>query len=521
MHSDLALTVVWETSCEVQLGKGLQESLTLFPPPLPYHRGRRCGGRAACAGAWTAGLWFCQKRRGSYGARGRRARPGSACAGAGPLRPCPAAAPGSAERSRGEHAACRGLGRPRRVYPKAGGSVGGPGPAEAALQTSGVSGFAFQGTNAHAVAGSSGPVSVANRAPARQLRAHRLWVASVAPHALVWRSLGRGVPGPSSVSGGGGRAILEVDLGAQALLHAHFWDHVVAGRALFPGAGFLELGCGAGRSLMGGTSGGLPASCLVGVSIPSPCLLSAPGAHVSVLRAEVSLVGADGGSFQISSGGRGGVHVAGRVSAAPEEQHVAGEGAALADLPASPGRAFFASVTIVSRWWDAGFWSPPAPVDGALHLGALSAATSRDHAPRVPAAVGAFGVRSPLLGAAAHAIAHAGRSALGVSDASGISSHRLVSSPVAGAPGPSVDLINMESKAIRRQHAVALGASAAVLSEPEPCSYELEWQVSGVWLPSRPVWPPGGRERTPSLPPFSASARLAGPGRHGVGGVCV
>ena len=388
-----------------------------------------------------------------------------------------------------------------------------PGPAEAALQTSGVSGFAFQGTNAHAVAGSSGPVSVANRAPARQLRAHRLWVASVAPHALVWRSLGRGVPGPSSVSGGGGRAILEVDLGAQALLHAHFWDHVVAGRALFPGAGFLELGCGAGRSLMGGTSGGLPASCLVGVSIPSPCLLSAPGAHVSVLRAEVSLVGADGGSFQISSGGRGGVHVAGRVSAAPEEQHVAGEGAALVENPTVPDRAFFASVTIVSRWWDAGFWSPPAPVDGALHLGALSAATSRDHAPRVPAAVGAFGVRSPLLGAAAHAIAHAGRSALGVSDASGISSHRLVSSPVAGAPGPSVDLINMESKAIRRQPAAALGASAAVPPESEPCSYELEWQVSGVWLPFRPNWPPG---RMPlSSPPFFYSRQPAGPGRRG------
>ena len=395
-----------------------------------------------------------------------------------------------------------------------------PASADAALQIAAVSGFAFQGTNAHAVAGSSGPLSVANRAPARQLRAHRQWVVSVAPHALVWRSLGSGGPGPS-VSGGGW-AILEVDLGAQAFLHAHFWDHAVAGRALFPGAGFLELGCGAGRALMmDGASGGLPASCLVGVSIPSPCLLSAPGAHVSVLRAEVSLVGADGGSFQISSGGRGGVHVAGRVSAAPEEHNVVGEGAALADLPASPGRAFFASVTIVSRWWDAGFWSPPAALDGAMHLGAVSATTSRDHAPRVPAAVGAFGVRSPLLDAAAHAIAHAGRSALGGTDASGISSHRLVSSPAAGAPGPSVDLINMESKAIRRQHAVALGASAAVLSEPEPCSYELEWQVSGVWLPSRPVWPPGGRERTPSLPPFSASARLAGPGRHGVGGVCV
>ena len=211
--------------------------------------------------------------------------------------------------------------------------------------------------------------------------------------------------------------------------------------------------------------------------------------------------------------------MAGRVSESPEDPSPAasGDGAAVATAmtahTASPHCASFGSLEIRSFWWDSGFWVPPAAL--------VSTTTSHDHAPRVPAAVGAFGVRSPLLDAAAHAIAHAGRSALGGTDASGISSHRLVSSPVAGAPGPSVDLINMESKAIRRQHAVALGASAAVLSEPEPCSYELEWQVSGVWLPSRPVWPPGGRERTPSLPPFSASARLAGPGRHGVGGVCV
>ena len=319
--------------------------------------------------------------------------------------------------------------------------------------------------------------------------------ASVAPRALVWRSI-------LIRDTSGSLAVTEVDLGAQTGLHSHFWDHTVSGRALFPAAGFLELACGACRVLLVGASAGLAAG-LMGVSIPSPCLLSAPGAHVTVLRAEVSLAPGGLGRFHIS-GGRA-AHVSGSISTVAEDACVGDDGTSA--LPASPQCCVGAVELTPPLWWESGCWSPPAAVDGAMQLSGASAATGAAQArtTRVPAAAGAFCSTAPLKGATAHAVARVGASAGGDSGASSFSSHRLV----AGTNSPTVELCDLEARPLRRQAAaaVARGASAVLASEPDSCLYELEWQVCGFWMSFGTECPP---------PPFfSFSPPTTVPRQHG------
>ena len=275
---------------------------------------------------------------------------------------------------------------------------------------------------------------------------------------------------------------MEVDLGAQAGLHAHFWDHAVSGRALFPAAGFLELACGAGRPLLGGATAGLAAG-LTGVSIPSPCLLSAPGAHVTVLRAEVSLTPEGSGRFLISSG-RAATHVSGSIATVAEDAGTDKEGAGAKSTHVTSPQICVGVVELASPlWWESGCWSPPAAVDGAMQLGGAIAATGAAQArttTRVPAAAGAFCSTSPLKGATAHAVARVGASAGGDAGESSFSSHRLVT----GTQSPTAELCDLEARPLRRQaaSAVARGVSAVLASEPDSCLYELEWQVCGCWM---------------------------------------
>jgi hypothetical protein len=157
---------------------------------------------------------------------------------------------------------------------------------------SGVSAYAFQGTNAHALlkrpteaqtAGGTLAGSLPNTA--RPVAAHwqreACWVAPPV-HIMLHRVRG---------SGGSSRKasiLLECQLSTTPQL-AYFWDHRVGSRVLFPGAGFFEFAVAAGKAGVGKAAAAAVA--LAGATIPAPLQLPERqqllAAQPVVLRASV------------------------------------------------------------------------------------------------------------------------------------------------------------------------------------------------------------------------------------------
>ena len=116
-----------------------------------------------------------------------------------------------------------------------------PSPGASPAAVSGVSSFAFQGTNAHAVLGerptasSSCGVEIGRQGPAALWRRRRFWYAGAA-HALL-----------VAAAAGAGGATFHARLGAPGL--AYLLDHRISGRTLLPGAAMFEAATAAGRAL--------------------------------------------------------------------------------------------------------------------------------------------------------------------------------------------------------------------------------------------------------------------------------
>ena len=118
--------------------------------------------------------------------------------------------------------------------------------------------FAFQGTNAHAIVSARGGVcpeydSAAARTPFRS----RHWFAPVC-HPLL----------RSATTDGDGAAALEIRVSSVVW---SLFDHRVMGRALFPGAGYLETVLAASRTLLGDGEPSMFA--VTATSIPVPMFL--------------------------------------------------------------------------------------------------------------------------------------------------------------------------------------------------------------------------------------------------------
>ena len=166
------------------------------------------------------------------------------------------------------------------------------------LQLAGVSAFAFQGTNAHAIMALTHRMG--DSAPARQallLSRQRHWFTDWQPHALVQRAVH--VPGQA----------LHFATALQQSQHAFLWDHQVAGRGLLPAAAMLEL-----AGAVAWTLGSRSASALAGVTIPAPLVLST--AQPVVLSA--SLYPSSGRLTLQSSASPSAVHLAASAASVAE-----------------------------------------------------------------------------------------------------------------------------------------------------------------------------------------------------------
>ena len=300
------------------------------------------------------------------------------------------------------------------------------------LQTTGISSFAFQGTNAHLLvsAPAAHPTALNHRQSTGQLWDCEWHWVTPSSHPLIDH-------GAISFAARGGGGRMSSGRGPVMTYHAlvspnsspaglsQFLDHRVNGRALFPGAGFFEMADAAvnfgraGSSPTGMSANGeknAPAR-LGGLTIPAPLILGGRGKPKSRTPSTSAatpavLVTIDGatGVFEIVSGAGGArvTHLQGfavNASVQPrveQEQQIRvgfaadriypdafdvvfeassavngdDDAAAAAAAAASSRAAAYATMVNGVRDDANGMWMHPAALDGSLQLGFCAASTS-------------------------------------------------------------------------------------------------------------------------------------------------
>lgn len=168
----------------------------------------------------------------------------------------------------------------------------------------GVSSFAFQGTNAHLLllSGSSAAADAASAAASagqqQSLLMQQRYLSVLNPaHSLVRSAM--------AAAGVSGTVQFEVYLGHPSV--AWLFDHIVGGRAIVPGAAYLEMGLAAGRQLLG--SNYATDLALASVSISAPLVLLDGPVAASAVHLSVTVNMATGAlSISSNTSGRGSSH---------------------------------------------------------------------------------------------------------------------------------------------------------------------------------------------------------------------
>jgi len=270
---------------------------------------------------------------------------------------------------------------------------GGPLAGANLQRRSGVSSFAFQGTNAHAVMEASNTAQASTTAGVPvSWRRQRQWVLPLA-HCLLKHSL----PGASP-----SKTTFACSLQQPAL--AFLWEHEVHDRSLFPGAGYFEMALAALRTLHSSSSNSNNC-CLTQIAVPAPLVLAEPsdsavGASVltcSVDTASQAVVIASGPAQHAQT-----VHMRGhfaqlsKVTDSCTQMRHGSVSEALSGLlfsqepaaheqPAAAAQALVAPAVATAQQ-DSGFWHHPARFDSFLQLGQLFLDSASDGI-HVPAGV--------------------------------------------------------------------------------------------------------------------------------------
>jgi hypothetical protein len=350
---------------------------------------------------------------------------------------------------------------------------------------SGVSAFAFQGTNAHALLArpEAGSLPKTSRLAAVGWQREACWVAPPV-HIMLHsaRSVGAGSARKASMQ-------MECHLSATPRL-ASFWDHRVAGRVLFPGASFFELATAAIKMAAGKTASSVSAA-LAGISIPAP--LQLPEQQQALKTAPVVLRV----SIRLASGA---VAVA-SSPAAFKQQHLSGSTATVTSIAAAAAAAGSSAAmpvghlirsqllaaslmtiqpasqaSIDNSACDSTSHFHPASLDSCLQL----AAATGGSAPKVPASLACLHTPDCM---SAPQLAAASRQQGGptAADAAAVVDYWLVET--GGSTGLSVS--SLELKPIGKLPTAAAGRVAAVAPAAAAAAEELLYEVS--WPAARPA----------------------------------
>ena len=357
-----------------------------------------------------------------------------------------------------------------------------------ALALGGVSAFAFQGTNAHAVMARHTPAGVyaaptsgaAWMAAAAVQRVHT-WVLPPA-HPLAAACL------PRSARSAG--VTFECCLVAPRL--ALFADHAVFGRVLFPAAGMLEAALAAGATALDAAAGApsrAASLAIAGMSISQPLVIAPPSRQRgggAVMRCsltphagEFSLSHADAASSKTSTENARGCFAAAtataiitgvQLAAAAAVRTAAVKRALLGRLlqAAANGRAgahATGSIVVPASLQTDNYIVPPPCMDACFHLGVAAPGCGA----KVPIAVGAFG-RVAAHNVPAGAELLGGTSAMYLAPAAGsvdVASFALTACSTAEA---FAGLADLQAKVVRAK------AEAPAAVQPADFLYEMDWE---------------------------------------------
>ena len=363
----------------------------------------------------------------------------------------------------------------------------------------GVSAFAFQGTNAHALlalgsdaSAASSILGLCNPRFATWAK-ERFWVGPQ-PHALVG-SVAR-------VAGAAGTAAVLFAADLLQPKHSHLWDHAVAGRPILPGAAFLEA---AAACLQTTVADDRLTVLLASVSIPAPLELppsiSRSGGSL-VLQCQVDVAsGRVRLASSSSAGTRGREHLYGTAGSATAAAPAAGAVAqqqvtVAASLPTTLAMLLLAAIhsqqaeqasiggieAARSDGRTGGRGIEPACLDAAFHLGALPAGASPATPQlRVPAGIAAYQVQGSSNSGAPQLVGGCKPTAVDSRSGSVTNSYWLAPAnggssicTVAGLEARPMGRLPAGAAALPAAAAAKAGA-AAVDGKPAEMLYEVAW----------------------------------------------
>jgi acyl transferase domain-containing protein/NADPH:quinone reductase-like Zn-dependent oxidoreductase/acyl carrier protein len=344
----------------------------------------------------------------------------------------------------------------------------------------GVSSFAFQGTNAHAILAPHTSVPTNSLyASMRPFHQHRYW-----PYPHVHPLLRSSIMSPKSHAHYITRLQCAVEV---AGLH----DHRVSDRPLFPGAGFTEIACSA--SYISLTDILASSHAILGnISVPVPLVLphasSKTASHVPHLNCAILP-----GLFELWTASHQASapipHMKGQLTMmlSTLPTHIA-QHHVFAHSPAvgvtvqaiSQPRAhslhmpqgIHARVLPAQSPQHAAFWAHPASLDASMQISAAKTPHTTSKSPqqmRVPAAMVAYHIHSHVSGPLAHAAAYV--SAQVSADGSVSSSHHLTSDPAINTGACIYELVTKPMSSNPKP------SSSATPSSMRTLTYTVNWHA--------------------------------------------
>jgi len=403
-----------------------------------------------------------------------------------------------------------------------------PAPLASSTALGGVSAFAFQGTNAHALVQKFHESSMESHLPSATSLAlqtgnagkTRFWVL---PAAHPFAMFGTAVRSSKTASP---TIYFESRLGAQRM--DIFGDHSVFGKILFPAAGMLEAALAAGSTTLDASTSDTPTLAVTEMTIGAPVILPSQGLGANstmVLRCRVDpgegafVLGyssgdgnRNGGSSTVNEVASGGYNVA--YSATNIEKKAPRSHALLnkilrakvfsdgdASVAFAPATAV-GSIAVDPRLYTDGYLVPPSCMDATLHLGVAAPGCGA----KVPIAISAF-TKPQTMQQEKTATSTAADSWFGSTTAPYTAPEKatdVASFTLGGLSGQNVACLDSLETKVMKNNKSASGSEGAIHAAPAEFMYQVDWDEISEPLQSN--FAPG----TPPKPTVAATLTLTG-----------